>query len=151
MIIESTGVAEVAREFQLDGKADALAVAEKAHRGRRDAFGRRVCACAVEAEADTSMHGEFRTVIGDDFFGFDVEGLCKFADRCFPKSAVANDVRRHLDLWAVGKGIQSVVEGARGPFELEMEGACEEKRTQSQRQGEPFSFVREVQGSDDKC
>lgn len=40
LIVESSGIAEVAREFQLDWKANAFAITEKAHRRREGVVGR---------------------------------------------------------------------------------------------------------------
>ena len=96
LIVEGTGIAEVAGQFQFEGKADALAIMEEAHGGRRMVF--------VDPEAHAGMHGNSRAVFCDDLFGFDVEGLSDFVCRCFAQPTFAGYVCGHFDWLVVREG-----------------------------------------------
>ncbi len=97
---------EVSWELELCGKANALAVVEKAHGERGWWVRARVIDSLIDIQAHSGMNGDSNATLGDDFFRLQVDGLAQLIWRCLAQSAFAFDVGGYLNWRAVGEGIQ---------------------------------------------
>jgi hypothetical protein len=107
----------------------------------RNGFG----AGAVDAKADAGMYGDRFAVFGDEIFCLDVEALSDFAGACFAEFSFSNYVRGHLDRLAVGEGLEAGIDSVCRASQLDVQGACQEKRAESEGHCEPLASAHEVQ------
>src|SRR5580658_3922599 len=135
LIVECAGIAEIAWQLQLDGKAEAFAVVEEAHLSRSR---------CVDSEAHAGMDGNSCACVGYDFFGRHIEALFEFIGSCIAESAFAGDVPRHFYFRAVCEGVKAGIEHARRASQLDVKSSGQKERTQSQACPEPFSAADKI-------
>lgn len=123
---------EVARELELGGKTNALAVVEETHGERGWWVRERVVDSLMDIQAHSGVNGNSYATAGEDFIRLHVESLAQLVWRCLARSAFTHDVGGYLNWRAVGEGTQAQISNGVRISQLDMKRSYEEECCQGQ-------------------